>query len=674
MPPKYFTTSITVLVALAFVFVNANAQQPQTYFFDDPTSFAKAASGVRTIDFEAVAPRRGFGKYPPAVGMNVAGIRFKTSGGGRFGAGTIFVPSRDYTALNPGYTMLEGAHVAWSPPNQPGNAHLELSFPAGIKAVGVDLWTLQPVSSPIEIVVVTRDGSSNSSTVTTKKRPDSAFIGAVSESEIASIIFTLPKGQSSLILDNLAFGAKAEGADLAVLSTVPVDARVVRTGDRRLAHPSDLPLPPLESGQTRIERDGASPPDGFPAPAKTSGTSPAALVSTQASSGNIYYVRGGKEIRTMTPDGRNDRQFWTHPDAHEALGINELAWSPDGSELAFSSSHESVASYYHADLFAIKPDGTGLRKITNSPDREDYPKFRKGTVTVTVRNEQPIYRTSKASAGVFFVYVVGADLPQPITLPPGASKTLTFKDVADFGNHAQAIVAINAGNRWIIPGTDVQAGKVVKAPDFGISGDGFELFGAFRPVWKRDGSRLSYRNGLCIVSSIASRPPIGHSFDPLFKGAKPPAPCAWDWGPTAETAEQLLYFVDADDAITMYRITGAGQHPGEKLVSYPKEQFYFVRDLRWMPDGSGFLFSAAEFAKGAGNIYRYDLASRKTSPVTNLEEGFPRAFSISPDGRSVVFERTAAFIDNAADLWIVGIDGRGSRMLAKNAYAPAWRR
>jgi len=93
-----------------------------------------------------------------------------------------------------------------------------------------------------------------------------------------------------------------------------------------------------------------------------------------------------------------------------------------------------------------------------------------------------------------------------------------------------------------------------------------------------------------------------------------------------------------------------------------------------MPDGSGFLFSAAEFAKGAGNIYRYDLASRKTSPVTDLEEGFPRAFSISSDGRSVVFERTAAFIDNAADLWIVGIDGRGSRMLAKNAYAPAWRR
>jgi hypothetical protein len=32
----------------------------------------------------------------------------------------------------------------------------------------------------------------------------------------------------------------------------------------------------------------------------------------------------------------------------------------------------------------------------------------------------------------------------------------------------------------------------VKAPDFGITGDGIPSLGAFRPVWRSDGSRISY--------------------------------------------------------------------------------------------------------------------------------------------------------------------------------------
>ena len=672
MLPVYLTRSFLIFVASASFAAFLQAQESRAYFFDDPAAFARASASVRTIDFEAHAPRRGFGKYPPDAGLRVAGIRFKTHGGGRFGAGTIYIPSRDYIALNPGLKMIEGAHVAWSPPNQPGNAYLELSLPAGVRSWGADLWAMQPVASPIEITVVTKDGGSNTSTVTTKRRPDRTFVGVVSEAEITSVRFTLAKGQSGLMLDNLAFGAKADGVDLAALSTVQAERPNEQAGNRRLPSPSDIPLEPLRPGQTRMKRDGSSTPTDPPAGSKSSGTRPASSGAEPNSPGNIYYVRDGKEIRAMSPDGKNDRQFWTHEGALPGAGINELAWCPDGGELAFSSGHDSVASYYHADIYAIKPDGTNFRKITNTPDRKDYANYGKGTVTVTVRNEQPIYLTSRASQGTFIVYVVGADMPQPITLPPGSSRTLTFRNVADFGDHAQAVVAINAATRWIIPGTDVQAGKTVRAPDLGISGDGLELLGAFRPIWKRDGSRISYRNGLCIVSSIASRPPIGHIFDPLFKGAKPPAPCAWDWGPTAETADQLLYFVDGDDAITMYRITGSGQHPGEKLVAYPKEQFYFIRDLRWLPDGSGFLFSAAEFAKGAGNIYRHDLATRKTSPVTNLEEGYARSFSIAPDGKSLVLERTAAFIDDTADLWVVGMDGRGLRMFAKNAYAPAW--
>ena len=187
----------------------------------------------------------------------------------------------------------------------------------------------------------------------------------------------------------------------------------------------------------------------------------------------------------------------------------DLGWTPDGKELAFSSAHESSSSIYHADIFGIRPDGTGFRKITNSPDYNSYSNYKKGSVTVTVRNMQYSFDPAQSSAGVFFLNIVGADKAQQITLPPGASKTFTFKNVADFGETAQPIVAIYGNSRWYMPGTDVQAGKNIKAPDMLISGDGYPYFGAFRPVWKHDGSSITYRDGLCEVKTIPVQPPLG---------------------------------------------------------------------------------------------------------------------------------------------------------------------
>ena len=102
-------------------------------------------------------------------------------------------------------------------------------------------------------------------------------------------------------------------------------------------------------------------------------------VST-AATGSIAYVRGSKEIRLISPDGGNDRRILVYPDATEVSGINELAWRPDGKEIAFSSGHDEIFSIYDADLYAVKPDGTGLRKLTNAPDRSELARYPKGSV------------------------------------------------------------------------------------------------------------------------------------------------------------------------------------------------------------------------------------------------------------------------------------------------------
>jgi hypothetical protein len=138
--------------------------------------------------------------------------------------------------------------------------------------------------------------------------------------------------------------------------------------------------------------------------------------------------------------------------------------------------------------------------------------------------------------------VAGADEPQQIILPPGGSKTLVFKSVADFGNHPQPVVAMFGKYRWFVPGVDVHAGRNVTAPTFNITGKGYDLLGAFRPVWRNDGSKISYRSGLCVVSSIARKTiPGEYTFNPFFGGKNPMGTCTWDWGSTASTANQVIY-------------------------------------------------------------------------------------------------------------------------------------
>jgi TolB protein len=391
--------------------------------------------------------------------------------------------------------------------------------------------------------------------------------------------------------------------------------------------------------------------------------------------GTIAYVRNGTEIRLIDADGSNDRQLWTHPDAKKELGIYDVAWRPDGKELAFSSGHAAAASLYHADLYAIRPDGSGFRKLTNPPDRAEFARYPKGIVSVTVRNDQPIYRQSQASAGVFIVYVAGADEPQQITLPPGSTKTLLFKNVADFGNMAQAVVAMWGNYRWFTPGVEVQAGRTVKAPVFSITGDGIELLGAFRPVWNSDGSRVSYRNGVCTLNSTSVNPTAGeYVFNPLFGAKNPLGTCVWDWGPTPATANQLIYSENSSGDSSVFRITEGKTHPGEKLAQYSNIEYQLLFDLRWLPDGSGFVFSNQTLMRDSANLFRYDFASRRTTQITRLQNEFTGNFSISPDGQSIVFERAKSLDeDRAIDLWIVPMNGGKPRLLVSNGFSPSWR-
>ena len=393
----------------------------------------------------------------------------------------------------------------------------------------------------------------------------------------------------------------------------------------------------------------------------------------QPPAGNVAYVRDEKEIRVIRPDGSGDQQLWTHKDAKAYSGIGDLAWSPDGKILAFSSGHASALSLFHSDIYTIKPDGSGLRKLTNPPGQSEYSKYPKGKITLTVRNDSYSFQTSNATAGTFFVYIAGADAPQLVTIPPGTSKTITFNSVADFGKKAQAVVAIYGNYRWFEAGTDVEAGKTVKAPDMSITGDGIEYFGAFHPVWRSDASEISYRTGACTVDRIPVNPPEGEFyFKAMFGGKAPFGACSWDWGPTPALANQVIYTENSSES-AIFLMTEGGTHPGTKLVNYSDVQYQLLQDLHWLPDGSGFLYSTADLMRSSSNIFYYDLNTKQTTQVTKFENEFAKKFSVSPDGNWIVYERTKEYDENSpADLWIQNLSGSESRLLVKNANSPSW--
>jgi hypothetical protein len=383
----------------------------------------------------------------------------------------------------------------------------------------------------------------------------------------------------------------------------------------------------------------------------------------QTTPGTIAYVRGGTEIRLIEPDSTGDRPVLTLT-GPLFTGITDLSWKPDASELAFASDHEAACSLYDSDIYAVRPDGSGYRRVTNAPACGALGGFPKGSVTVTVQNF--------TTRGPFYVYVQGAPSAQMVIVPQGGATTVTFTDVADFGATEQIAVVIEGLLRWIAPisAADVQPNQTVHAGTINVSGSGIRQYGGYSPSWHSDGSRLGYIFGGCAgMWQIGARPPAGAIGSPLLQAQNVFA-CLMDWGPSPALADQLLYYSALDEGI--YRVTEGSADGGTRLVV--TEPHELVIDLQWLPDGSGFVYTKTGDFLSNANVFRYDFATGEATPLTAFTDEFARYLSVSPDGQLIVFERAPAQDSPTADLWTVGQDGSDMALLVSNALRPAWSR
>lgn len=139
-----------------------------------------------------------------------------------------------------------------------------------------------------------------------------------------------------------------------------------------------------------------------------------------------YYEKIGEEVKAikiLDPNHRRTKIIYS-----DSFLEPDLKWRPDGAEIAFVSGKENRFSFYYGDIFAIRPDGTQLRKITNQPSYQemitgDYPRV---TLTGSILN------STRLDSGIATIRFCPQGAKDCIfgSIRPGDSYEFSIPDVA----------------------------------------------------------------------------------------------------------------------------------------------------------------------------------------------------------------------------------------------------
>jgi Tol biopolymer transport system component len=326
--------------------------------------------------------------------------------------------------------------------------------------------------------------------------------------------------------------------------------------------------------------------------------------STERRTGTIAFLRlsngssGGLSLFVIKPDGSGLRRLTPAGTSVSGYGYQ---WAPDGTRIAYTDSRGS--------LWVVHPDGTGRKLLVKtsrftslglswSPDSK----------AIAVRSPGAVADLTKPIGYASWIEVVPVDGGAPRSLP-----SVNAGDPA-WSPASNVIAYTSKGGLWLIR-SDGSKPRLVAHDD--------PVLGLGGPTWSPDGTKLAL--GTAIRGSrLTSR----------YAG---------------------IAVVDAD---------GGDLHV---ITSHANNEFGFA----WSPDGRSILYSREN-----GDIHVMDVDGRNDHRVASALPGhIVTGLAWSPDGRSIAY--TAGPTGNAGNsgLFVIGADGRGGVRLTSSpggVLSPSW--
>jgi len=414
----------------------------------------------------------------------------------------------------------------------------------------------------------------------------------------------------------------------------------------------------------------------------------------------IAYVspsRGKQSIRLIQADGSNDRLFWSVPKNNLiSPAIGTLAWSPDGSELAFDSDHNFGLSSFEREIYVT--DGQTTRKIIRPIEAKQNAQYPKGTVKLKMKN-------GFFKGMYFWAYIEGSSDNHQWIAPKSTSMVVTFNEVADWGENIfqhSILGYIDSRQRRycyydLAAMVDVKAGQTVTIPHryypFHYSKKTRSCHRVVKPTWNYDGTKLlftvihflssgslarhspdeMYHENFIIALSDTKNIPLDNlakkvggfmqnfAHDPKFIKLSP-TPEQKVLSVTYHSHADRIYLSSTNDPDL-----GVTDHM--QRINLSGVDRYHITDIEWLPDGNSFM--VAMDMRTSHRIYQHNLKTSQTRLLFELKKEYIGDFTISPDGKKIAFERGKRSGGPFA-IWVYDTNNRGLAQLVADGAAPAW--
>ena len=374
-------------------------------------------------------------------------------------------------------------------------------------------------------------------------------------------------------------------------------------------------------------------------------------ISVSRPRGNICVVNAdGSGMIQLTDDQGDD---------------SDLAWSPDGSELAFTSFRDGMR-----DIFVINADGTRLRRITNdsfveaeptwSPDGSElaFTSFRDGQRDIFVIYDDGTGRRQ----------ITNDELKEvELTWSPDGSK-LAFR----------AYLNVRAsGNPAHIYTVNIDGSNLTQITD--------ETSSYSEPTWSPDGSRIAFISGGESIWGLSVMNSDGRERAMLYPSILNVQYGAWSsvespaWSPDGKTiafaAKPWNGGLLPDLELYMINVDGSGL---TRLTYRAGDD----SNPTWSPDGSKLAFESHLPRKRKSyhtpDIYVMVDFAPKQLPLTDIANS-DLVPVWSPDGTRIAYVSAripwASILVEDFDIYVRNADGSGTRQLTANDSRdsrPAW--